>query len=289
MVSIMQQVADSESIREGSVLGSQVMGEERDALQLSTEFLVKKTDEKVIKVLVGIPLKGHTPPQSYHDRMLMFKNLGGQEAVDFFEKKNPRHIFALGAIGEMLVPYARERLAESALEIGADYLFMVDDDMMAPPDLFYKLVRHNKDIIAPLAFTRNPDHKPVIYETIEGYDKSVGTKYGLTRFVVNYPKNQLVECDAVGFGAVLIKTEVFRRMPKPWFFGMESTGEDITLCLKAKKLGFSVWMDTSVKLGHLGAPTIITEEYSENWNKLSPDEKDKMYGRFQKYETETME
>ncbi len=288
MVSRMQQTADSETNRNGSVLGSQVMGEERDALQLSSDVYVKNPDDRVLKVLVGIPLKGHTPSQSYHDRMLMFKNLGGQEAVDFFEKKNPRYIFALGAIGEMLVPYARERLAESALEIGADYLFMVDDDMMAPPDLFYKLVKHDKDIIAPLAFTRNPDHKPVIYETIEGYDKGIGTKYGLTRFVLNYPKNQLVECDAVGFGAVLIKTEVFRRMPKPWFFGMESTGEDITLCLKARKLGFSVWMDTSVKLGHLGAPTIITEEYSETWNKLSPEEKDKMYGRFQKYETEMM-
>ncbi len=165
---------------------------------------------------------------------------------------------------------------------------MVDDDMMAPPDLFYKLVAHNKDIIAPLAFTRNPDHKPVIYETIEGYDRGVGSKFGLTRFVVNYPKNKLVECDAVGFGAVLIKTDVFRKMPKPWFFGMESTGEDITLCLKARKIGFSVWMDTSVKLGHLGSPTIITEEYSETWNKLSSEEKEKMYGRFQKYETETM-
>lgn len=288
MVSTMQQTTEIRPVDNGSVLGPQGMGENGDVLKLSEDSTLAKSAEKVFKVLVGIPLKGHTPAPSYHDRMLLFKNLGGQEAVDFFEKKNPRYVFALGAIGEMLVPYARERLAESALEIGADYLLMIDDDMLAPPDLFYKLVAHDKDIIAPLAFTRNPDHKPVIYETVEGFDPVAGRRYGRTQFVLNYPKNQLVECDAVGFGAVLIKTEVFKRMPKPWFFGMEGTGEDITLCLKAKKLGFSVWMDTAIKLGHLGAPTIITEEYSEEWNKLNADQREKMYGRFQKYETEKM-
>lgn len=283
MVSVMQQVPEHESIVEGVVRGTSDVGAERDAVELSSQPVVA---ERVYKVLVGIPLKGHTPPQSYHDRMLMWKNLGGQEVVDFYEKKNPRYVFSFGAVGEMLVPYARERLAEGALEVGADYLLMIDDDMLAPVDLFYKLVAHDKDIIAPLAFTRNPDHKPVIYETVEGYDPLSTNRYGMTRFVMNYPRNTLVECDAVGFGAVLIKTDVLRAMKKPWFFGMESTGEDITFCLKAKKLGFSVWMDTSVKLGHLGAPTIITEEYSDAWNKLNPEEREKTYGRFDKYETE---
>ncbi len=282
---VMQQIQEFEPIANGSLPGTQALGTERDADKLPPNPVV---EEKVIKVLVGIPLKGHTPAQSYHDRMLMWKNLGGQEAVDFFEKKNPRFIFALGAVGEMLVPYARERLAESAVESGCDYLFMIDDDMMAPPDLFYKLAAHGKDIIAPLAFTRNPDHKPVIYETIEGFDRSSNSKYGLTRFAVNYPRNSLVQCDAVGFGAVLIKTEVFKRMPKPWFFGMEQTGEDITLCLKAKKYGFTTWMDTSVKLGHLGSPIVITEEYSDEWNKLTVEQREKMYGRFNKYESEKL-
>jgi hypothetical protein len=279
----MQQVSEHALVTDGELRGTQALGEARDTPELPEKPSV---EEKVLKVLVGIPLKGHTPPASYHDRMLMWKHLGGQEATDFYEKKNPRFVFALGAIGEILVPYARERLAESALKIGADYLFMVDDDMLAPADLFYRLAAHDKDIVAALAFTRNPDHKPVIYETIEGYDQSAHESYGLTRFVMNYPRNTLVECDAVGFGAVLIKTEVLRKVPKPWFFGMAQTGEDITLCIKAKKVGFRVWMDTSIKLGHLGDATVITEEYSDAWNKLSPEERETLYGKYQKYETQ---
>jgi hypothetical protein len=249
---------------------------------------VDQLPPKPLKVLVGIPLKGHTPPQSYHDRMLMWKYMGGRESTDYHLGKFPQYVFSLGAIGEILVPFARERLGDSAVEMGCDYLFMVDDDMMAPYDLFYRLVAHDKDIIAPLAFTRNPDHKPVIYQTIEGFDPVTNQTYGLTKFVNNYPRNQLVECDAVGFGAVLIKTEVLKKTPKPWFFGMEQTGEDVAFCNRAKKAGFSVWMDTSIKLGHLGAPVIITEEYSDTWNKLTPEEREKQYGKYTKYGTEDM-
>lgn len=283
----MQQTTEHKEALDGSVCEPQAVAEERNVPELPQEPVVK---EKVYRVLVGIPLKGHTPPASYHDRMLMWKNLGGQEATDFYEKKNPRYVFALGAVGEILTPYAREKLGESAIspEVDADYLFFVDDDMLCPPDLFYRLVKHDKPIVAALAFTRNPDHQPVIYETIEGYDASVQQRYGLTKFVKNYPRNTLVECDAVGFGAVLIKTEVLKKLEKPWFFGMASTGEDVTFCIKAKKAGFSVWMDTATKLGHLGAPTIITEEYSDNWHKLDLEQREKMYGKFTKYATENL-
>ena len=268
----------------GEVSGSSPDGETGNVSEHSAKSLL---EEKVYKVQVGIPLKGHTPARSYHDRMLMWKTLGNSEASDFYTHKNPRYVFQFGATAEMFIPYAREQLAEGALESGCDYLFMIDDDMLSPPDLFYRLAVHDKDIVAALAFTRNPDHKPVIYETIEGVDP-VTAAYGFTRFINNYPRNTLVECDAVGFGAVLIKTDVLRKVKRPWFFGMERTGEDITFCNKAKKAGFGVWMDTSIKLGHLGTPSIITEEYSDAWNKLDTDQREKLYGRFTKYETDTL-
>lgn len=245
--------------------------------------------EKVYKVLVGIPLKGHTPPKSYHDRMLMWKHMGGQEAVDFYEKKDPRYTFALYAIGEILTPYAREQIARYAVDNDIDYVFMVDDDMMCPPDLFYKLARHDKDIVAALAFSRNAgptgNHFPVIYEAIEGVDSVTRTPYYWTRFVANYPKDALVECDAVGFGAVLIKTSVLKEIPEPRFMGMEGVGEDVALCIKAKKKGFRVFMDTSVKLGHLSDPLIVTEEYVEAKSKMTQEERDRQFGQYTKYPT----
>lgn len=246
--------------------------------------LPENTDPNVKRVLVGIPLKGHTPPQSYHDRILMAVYMGSKEMKDEIGKKVPRYEFVWVNTGEIFIPFAREMLAAKALEWKCDYLFSVDDDMMAPYDLFYKLVKHDVDMVAPLAFTRNPPHRPVIFSTVEGFDSVVGKPYFINTTVNNYPKDRLVECDAVGFGAVLIKTEVFKKMAQPWFMGSVGTGEDIHFCLAAKKLGFHVFMDTSVKLGHLSAPIIVTEEYSQHFNKLTDEEKDKFYGVYDKYE-----
>lgn len=241
--------------------------------------------EKVYKVLVGIPLFGGTPSRAYHDRMLMFDYMGGKQVRDFYEKTNPRYVFSHAATEEMLVPFARERMAESALNIGADYLFMIDDDMLAPMDVFYKLVENDKDICAALAFTRNPDHQPVIYQEISGRDPTTNTHYGFLKFAKTYPRDTLVQCDAVGFGAILIKTEVLKKVPQPWFFGMERTGEDIQFCVKSRQHGFEVWMDTRIKLGHLGAPVVIDEAYADQWHKLTVDQKERLHGKYKRYAT----
>lgn len=240
----------------------------------------------VKKVAVGIALKGHTPPSSYHDRMIMAFVMGGMEAEAKIRGIKECYEFLWFSAGEIFIPFAREQLAAEALRNNCDYLFMVDDDMMCPPDLFFQLVKHDVDICAALAFTRNPPHLPVIYQAIEGWDAVTRRDYFINNSVKNYPKNKLVECDAVGFGAVLIKTELFKKMERPWFMGSHGTGEDIHFCYQAKKKGFRVFMDTAVKLGHLGNNIVITEEYSEQFNRLSDEEKEKIYGQYQKYPTE---
>lgn len=241
--------------------------------------------EKVYKVVVGVPLMGGTPAQSYHDRLLMFKYLGHREEDDYHNKVSPRYCFSLNVTGDILVQYAREQFAESVIALDADYLLMIDDDMLAPPDLFFRLAANDKDICAALAFTRNPDHKPVIYDVIEGFDPVTKNDYYINKFAMNYPRDTLVECDAVGFGAVLIKRKVIEAMKTPRFMGLTGCGEDITFCYKAKKLGFQVWMDTRIKLGHLGAPTIITEDYADQWTKLTPEQRNKFYGQYTRYPT----
>jgi len=241
--------------------------------------------KRSLKVVVGVPLMGGTPAASYHDRLLMFKYLGHQEEQGWWEKRDPHYSFTLNVTGDILVQYAREQFAKSVVDLDADYLLMIDDDMLAPPDLFYRLAANDKDICAALAFTRNPDHRPVIYDVIEGFDPMTKKDYRIQKFAMNYPKDTLVECDAVGFGAVLIKRKVIDAIATPRFMGLEGCGEDITFCWKAKKAGFEVWMDTRIKLGHLGAPTIITEDYAEVWWKLNSEERQKLYGQYTRYPT----
>jgi hypothetical protein len=241
--------------------------------------------QRLIKVAVGIPLKGHSPPKAYNDRLLMAFCMGEKEQEQRLTNAPVLYEFNWFFVGEIFVPYARENLADMALRYGCEYLFMVDDDMLAPFDLFYQLVRHDRDIVGALAFTRNPPHNPVIYTTRKGWDAVAQSRYYNKEYVINYPRNALVECDAVGFGAVLIKTELFKKMPKPWFMSSDACGEDVLFCTKAKEAGFRVYMDTTQKLGHISDSIIVTEEYSDNFNKLSEQDREDKYGKYTRCET----
>lgn len=225
----------------------------------------------VVRVLVAIPNEGHTQVEAYANRLVNFMSLGKLEERGRLLKQTPRFEFYHLTLGRILTPLAREEAAKQLVAADMDYLFMIDDDMICPDDMFEKLYRHNVDLVAPLAFTRNFPHKPVIYQTVEGFDPVQQKDYFLNTQVRSYPKNSLVECDAVGFGAVLIKSDVVKRVPAPRFMSTCGTGEDIFFCYQAKKQGYRVYMDTSIKLGHLSHPVNITEEYVERVRTQYPE------------------
>lgn len=267
---------------------------------------------KIVKVALCIPHEGMTGCEAYTNRLSMYKHLGHLEERGFIEelllkaspevhkkvmdeywsKREPEIVrHSLGkrfefyhiSVGRVLTPFAREEMAKRAEAAGMDYMFMIDDDMTSPLDVFEQLYSNHVDIVAPLAFTRGFPHKPVLYSCEEGWDHMAQKDYFINHTVMNYPKDQLVECDAVGFGAVLIKMEVIRAVDKPRFMSTCGTGEDIYFCYLAKKKGFRVFMDTRVKLGHVGHPPIITEDYVEMIRKQSRMEVEKHYGKIKEY------
>lgn len=232
--------------------------------------------KKLVKVMMGVPNEGHTLTEAYDNRLSMAFHLGTLQVLSHIDKKEyckvkfdfPKDVefeFYLATVGNVLTPIARQRIAEFAVEQDMDYLFFVDDDMICPTDLFERLYKHQKDIVGALAFTRFPPHKPVIYVLNQGFDSVEKKDYYISKAYLSYPKDTLVECDAVGFGAVLIDCKVFKGMnTKEWFVVATGAGEDIQFCFNAKKAGFKVYMDTSTKLGHLGPPKIVTEEVYES-------------------------
>lgn len=243
-------------------------------------------EEGVIRVLIGLPHEGMTSSEVYCNRLANMKHLGHLEERGKILKQTPRFEFYQKTCGRMHVHVARDEMAKTALGIEADYLFMIDDDMISPDDLFEKLYAADKDIVAPLAFTRNFPHKPVMYSCIEGWDPVIQREHFTNYAIMNYPKDKLVQCDAVGFGAVLINMRVIKGMEAPYFMNPNKTGEDISFCYEAKKKGFTTWMDTRIKLGHLSHPIIVTEEYVEQQRKAfgqKQEDFEKKYGTYEKY------
>lgn len=223
--------------------------------------------EKVVRVAVCIPNEGHTHVEAYANRLENFMYLGRLQERGLHQNESPRFEFFFLTLGRIFTPLAREEAVKWAMEINADRIFFIDDDMICPNDLFERLYRHDVDLIAPLAFTRNFPHKAVLYQIKEGWDPVAKQEYFINHHVDLYPKDSLVECDAVGFGAALIKTDIIKKMVAPYFMSTNATGEDILFCHKARKAGARIFMDTATKLGHLSHPIEVTEAYVEKVRK----------------------
>lgn len=135
------------------------------------------------------------------------------------------------------VHYNRERIAERALEMEATHLFFVDSDMKFTSNVLSKLLAHDKDIVGALYYRRYEPKTPVFnvrYETLP---------------------NRIFVQNTLAAGCMLIKMEVFKKLPKPWFFlGTETLplGEDVYFCRKAREHGVQMWCDPTLVVGHVG-------------------------------------
>lgn len=283
--------------------------------------MVKDYKLTPIKVLIAIPNMGYTQVEAYGNRLMNFMKMGNMATernvvysfsdilnevvpekkdliLNKYIEKNARYMKQIGDqafdfwfvnIGRIFTPAAREEAAKKALSENMDYIFFVDDDMICPDDLFLKLYRHQvADVVCPLAFTRNPPYKPVLYSSIEGYDPVNKTDFFINNPVMKYPRKKLVEVDACGFGAALIKTSILKKIEPPYFMSSNPTGEDILFCYKVKKAGGRVFMDTSICIGHLGHPQVITEEFVDKFRQTEDKENETRYSEFKKYEALTI-
>ena len=177
-------------------------------------------------------------------------------------------VFQMGITERMVVDWARNELARVAKEKINEYtgekfthLLWLDDDHTFPPDLALRLISHDKDMVSALYFGRTHPHFPVVYV------KDTNDKY--KHFPLIEAPGCLFECDAVGFGSLMMRRDVFDRVPEPWFTLDWKAGEDIAFCVKAKEHKIGVWCDGAYKLGHIGVPPVVTEA---DWTKAKKDD-----------------
>ena len=143
----------------------------------------------------------------------------------------------------------RNYIAVQALNNGSDYLLMIDDDMIFDPTILDDLIKNDKDICGVAYHPRcELDRMKAIDETHwVNLEQNTDPKYKDT-----------FECHATGTGIILIKTDVFKKIPRPWFMfeyhdtGQVKLGEDWYFCELAAKHGIKTFADPKPRVGHLG-------------------------------------
>lgn len=142
----------------------------------------------------------------------------------------------------------RNRIVEAVLKDDYTHLFFVDNDVCFAAEALDRLIADDKDIVAA------PYNKRCLppESMIKMRDKDGNPIGGNLK---DLPK-ELFKCYALGTGCMLIKTEVFKNIEKPWFYygevKGEEIGEDVYFCKKAHEAGYDVWCNPSIQVGHVG-------------------------------------
>ena len=164
----------------------------------------------------------------------------------------------------------REFLAEKAIEAGARYLFMVDDDTVCPNFtlryLTYEIEKDPKIMVAGGIYgTKEFPSRPLVFK-----------RMGDGSFW-NWKVGEVFDVEGIGTGAMLVKTEVFKNLPKPWFYEPDEAPQDETrrigdkdipvvhrggtddlyFCQKVIDAGFRIVAHGGVLCPHIGQNGII--------------------------------
>ena len=81
------------------------------------------------------------------------------------------HFWIAAEPGYSLPGKTREMIVERGLAEGCEWLLMWDDDMTFDLSTFLRLYRHQKPVVAALAFTARDPQQPVIYRMKEKWDE----------------------------------------------------------------------------------------------------------------------
>ena len=184
--------------------------------------------------LIGIPTASTVEPET-------LKAIYGQAYADTDT--------SLDILYGFRIDVQRQLLCEEAIRIGADYLLMVDSDVVLPETALRDLLDPPAEIVSGLVRLKGRRRageyaavfkgQPLLYEAIpEGRSR----------------------IDWCGGACMMIKTSILKDIPKPWFEYHEEPGsavsEDIWFCMQAQKAGIPIWADKRVACGH-----IIKEQY----------------------------
>jgi GT2 family glycosyltransferase len=132
-------------------------------------------------------------------------------------------------------------------EIDYSHIMWIDSDIIFQPEDIMKLLSHDLDIVSGL-YHLTPDTYSVVKLGQENFshDSELVSK-------------DLIEAKSVGTGFLLVKKGVFEKIERPWFQTGEIEedgkkkflGEDIYFCLKARKAGFKIFADPTIRVNHL--------------------------------------
>ena len=166
------------------------------------------------------------------------------------------------------VATARNRIAQKSLDLKADYVLMVDNDVVLPKDALKTLLGNRKEVCLGYYAHRGDDNLYHGRTCICKLRDKDGKEYYNFPLESEYTAEELhgkaksgetcIEVHGGGMGCALIRTDVFEKTSYPWYdwvnYGDANRGmlsEDLYFCSLCRTSGIKIYADVRVGCGHL--------------------------------------
>jgi len=157
---------------------------------------------------------------------------------------------------------ARNNIAQKAINLGADYVLMIDNDVTPPKQALLWLLEEVKDVQLGYYAHRNADN---LYTGRVSVCKLGPFNYPLESEFTGAEMTDMkekgvkkVRIHGGGMGCALIKTDIFRALPYPWYDWVNYTdknrsmlSEDLYFCEHCRKHNIPIFTDVRVGCGHM--------------------------------------
>lgn len=188
-----------------------------------------------MKLLIAIPTMDTVPVQFMQSLIRLTQKLSA-DGVDY----------TVAIESGTLVYMARDRLAGRAVNQGFSHVLWLDSDMVFEPELLEDLQFSGKDFVTGIAHGRRKPFGSCLFKNIDLNHLELWT-------LDEYP-NDTFEVAGCGMACCLMTTEVVKQVMianGTAFTPLPQYGEDISFCKRAAALGFKIYAEPTVRLGHV--------------------------------------
>lgn len=197
-----------------------------------------------MKLLIAIPCMDTVPVLFMQSLVRLTQKLSA-DGIDY----------TVGIESGTLVYMARDRLAGKAVNEGFSHVLWLDSDMVFEPELLEDLQFSGKDFVTGIAHGRR---KPFVSCLFKDIDLNHLELWKLE----DYPASTF-EVAGCGMACCLIKTDIIRQvmlMNGTAFTPFQHYGEDLSFCKRAASLGFHIYAEPTVRLGHIAHIAIYPDD-----------------------------
>lgn len=169
--------------------------------------------------------------------------------------------FEVKIINGTLVYLARDALVDYAIGYDFTHVLWLDSDMVFNDEVFDDLFETGKDFICGVFHARKPGHQSCIFKSLNPVERYRWDTYPPALF-------QIGGC---GMACTLVKTEILADVKKVYgspFVPAYQLGEDLAFCKRVGVLGYEMWCDPMVRVGHIGHLTVWPEDEARYLEKV---------------------